>query len=40
MRLAAEFGLSMLLEVTAPDTTAEARTDSEYVGVTGVRDLL
>ena len=40
LRSAAEYGVSMLLEITHPDTTAPAREESEYVGVTGVRDLL
>ena len=40
LRSAAEFGVSKLLEITHPDTTATPREDSEYVGVTGVRDLL
>ena len=40
LRSAAEYGVSMLLEVTAPDTTAAPREDSEYAGVAGVRELL
>ena len=40
LRSAAEFGVSMLLEITHPDTTAEARTDSEYDGVAGGGDRL
>ena len=40
LRSAATYGIGMLLEVTKPDTTADAREDSEYVGVAGVRELL
>jgi putative hydrolase of the HAD superfamily len=40
LRSAAEFGVSMLLEITAPDTSTDAREESEFVSVSGVRDLL
>ncbi len=40
LRSAAGFGIGMLLEVTHPDTTADVRESGEYVGVTGVRELL
>ena len=40
LRSAAEFGIGMLLEVTHPDTTADARESGEYVGVHGVSELL
>jgi putative hydrolase of the HAD superfamily len=35
-----EFGVSMLLEITHPDTSAEARDGGNYVGISGLRDLL
>ena len=37
---AAEYGIEMLLEITHPDTTADARQTTEYSPVDGVRDLL
>jgi putative hydrolase of the HAD superfamily len=40
LRSAAGFGIGMLLEVTHPDTSADVRESGEYVGVTGVRELL
>ena len=40
LRSAAEYGIEMLLEVTNPDTTAEARESSEYPAVGGVSELL
>ncbi len=40
LRSAAEFGVSMLLEITHPDTTEDARKSAEYPAVSGVRDLL
>ncbi len=40
LRSAAEYGVSMLLEVTYPDTSTDAREDSEFVGVEGLRELL
>jgi putative hydrolase of the HAD superfamily len=40
LRSAAEYGISMLLQVTHPDTTTGPREDSEFAGVTGVRELL
>jgi len=40
LRSAAEYGISMLLQVTHPDTTTDPREDSEFAGVTSVRELL
>ncbi len=40
LRSAAEYGIEMLLEVTNPDTTAEARESAEYPAVGGVSELL
>ena len=40
LRSAAEYGISMLLQVTHPDTTTGPREDSEFAGVTGVGKLL
>jgi len=37
---AAKFGVSMLLEITHPDTSKPEREDSSYYGVKGVRDLV
>lgn len=34
------FGVSMLIEITHPDTSAPIRDDSDYVGLAGLRDLL
>ena len=36
LRSAAEYGVSMLLQVTHPDTTSAPRKDSEFAGVEGV----
>ncbi len=40
LRSAAEYGVSMLLEVTHPDTTTGPRKNSEFARVRGVRELL
>ncbi len=40
LRSAAGFGIGMLLEVTHPDTTADARDNGEFVGVRGICELL
>ena len=40
LRSAAEYGVSMLLEITHPDTSTKARKESEFVGIRGVMDLL
>jgi putative hydrolase of the HAD superfamily len=40
LRSAATYGIGMLLEVTKPDTTADARESTEYPAVGGVRELL
>jgi len=40
LRSSAEYGVSMLLQVTHPDTTSAPRKDSEFTGVEGVGDLL
>lgn len=40
LRSAAEYGISMLLQVTHPDTTTGPREDSEFAGVAGVGMLL
>ncbi len=40
LRSAAEYGVSMLLQVTHPDTTSPARKKSEFAGVAGVENLL
>ena len=40
LRSAAEYGVSMLLEVTDPDTSANARRSAEYSEIAGIRDML
>jgi putative hydrolase of the HAD superfamily len=40
LRSAAEYGVSMLLQVTHPDTTSPPRKKSEFAGVAGVANLL
>ena len=34
-----DYGVSMLLEITHPDTSKEARVASDHAGITGLRDL-
>ena len=40
LRSAAKYGIAMLLEITDPDTSVEARESSEHASVAGVRDIL
>ena len=40
LRSARDYGVTMLVTVNRPDTTAPARRGSEFRGVDGVRDLL
>jgi len=40
LRSAAEYGVSMLLGITHPDTSIKARKESEFVGIRGVTELL